>query len=362
MNNKFKKVGVSAAVVSALSFTALMPMSASAEIYTEENAPFHKNLVELVNEHGERIYIEADHKQEIKEERERIEQAKKEMEDGDNSSNNESEPGNEESNEESNENNSGSSNGDSSNESNEGSNESSNQGNNQESNENNTPDKEVGPSGGDKNQSEGSNEEQSNNSQESSENDVPHKEVGPSGGDNNQEENSSKESEEVESEKDAEKEAEEKVEYVVSEVSDEQVADFIENTGKELQTVANENDIFPSLMVAQAILATNYGDTALANDNINNLMGIKGSYEGNSVKLLSSEGFQYYKQYESLEEGLQDYVDLMNTEVYEASLKSNSDSVSEAVSKVAKYYAVDENYEQKLNSVIESQGLEKFDE
>lgn len=149
--------------------------------------------------------------------------------------------------------------------------------------------------------------------------------------------------------------------YKIDSVTKQEQLNFIDSISEDMKTVADEENLYASIMIAQAILATNYGKTYLASEDTNNLMGIKGSYNGASVSLNSPEGKQNYRQYSSVKEGLQDYVDLMNKDLYNDSLQSNSSSVEEAVEVIAKHYAVDEEYADKIMSLINTYDLKEYD-
>lgn len=60
---------------------------------------------------------------------------------------------------------------------------------------------------------------------------------------------------------------------------------FINNVGACAQTVAASHDLYASVMIAQAILESGWGGSALAQAPNYNLFGVKGSYNGNSVTM-----------------------------------------------------------------------------
>lgn len=149
--------------------------------------------------------------------------------------------------------------------------------------------------------------------------------------------------------------------YSVKAVSEKTKTDFIEKVSKDIQAVSEKEGLYSSLMIAQAMMATNSGQSYLASADMNNLMGLKGSYKGQSALLNSSEGKQEYKVYGSVKEGFQDYVDLMNKDIYKASLKKNASTVKDAVKAVSEHYATDKDYASKLNNLIDTYDLQKFD-
>lgn len=113
---------------------------------------------------------------------------------------------------------------------------------------------------------------------------------------------------------------------------------FISLVGESARTIAAENDLYASVMIAQAILESASGNSTLAQAPNNNLFGIKGTYHGNSVQLPTREddgtGATYtimsdFRQYETVDESLSDYADLLSNSMgdfYAGARKSNSDT------------------------------------
>ncbi|MFZ1393969.1 MAG: glucosaminidase domain-containing protein, partial [Trichococcus flocculiformis] len=84
--------------------------------------------------------------------------------------------------------------------------------------------------------------------------------------------------------------------------------------------IAAKNDLYASVMMAQSILESGWGTSALASAPNYNLFGIKGNYNGESVNmgtLEDSGGQNYYpinaefRKYPSYAESLQDYANLL---------------------------------------------------
>lgn len=105
----------------------------------------------------------------------------------------------------------------------------------------------------------------------------------------------------------------------------------------------------------------------------NNLFGIKGTYHGNSVQLPTREddgtGATYtimsdFRQYETVDESLSDYADLLSNSMgdfYAGARKSNSDSFVDACDFLVGRYATDIFYSEKLQDLIETYDLTRFD-
>ena len=148
---------------------------------------------------------------------------------------------------------------------------------------------------------------------------------------------------------------------------------FISLVGESARTIAAENDLYASVMIAQAILESASGNSTLAQAPNNNLFGIKGTYHGNSVQLPTREddgtGATYtimsdFRQYETVDESLSDYADLLSHSMgdfYAGARKSNSDSFVDACDFLVGRYATDIFYSEKLQDLIETYDLTRFD-
>lgn len=148
---------------------------------------------------------------------------------------------------------------------------------------------------------------------------------------------------------------------------------FISLVGESARTIAAENDLYASVMIAQAIPESASGNSTLAQAPNNNLFGIKGTYHGNSVQLPTREddgtGATYtimsdFRQYETVDESLSDYADLLSNSMgdfYAGARKSNSDSFVDACDFLVGRYATDIFYSEKLQDLIETYDLTRFD-
>lgn len=148
---------------------------------------------------------------------------------------------------------------------------------------------------------------------------------------------------------------------------------FISLVGESARTIAAENDLYASVMIAQAILESASGNSTLAQAPNSNLFGIKGTYHGNSVQLPTREddgtGATYtimsdFRQYETVDESLSDYADLLSNSMgdfYAGARKSNSDSFVDACDFLVGRYATDIFYSEKLQDLIETYDLTRFD-
>lgn len=145
---------------------------------------------------------------------------------------------------------------------------------------------------------------------------------------------------------------------------------FINSIGPTASQIGKEYDIYPSVLIAQAVLESSSGQSGLAQAPYYNLFGIKGSYNGESVTLSTNEddgnGNVYtvnadFKAYPSYVESLYDYADLLSTSIYAGAWRSNTTNYQDATAALTGLYATDTAYASKLNAIIESYGLTAYD-
>ncbi|WP_291292244.1 glucosaminidase domain-containing protein [Enterococcus sp.] len=154
------------------------------------------------------------------------------------------------------------------------------------------------------------------------------------------------------------------------------IANFIEQIGWSAQDVAANNDLYASVMIAQAILESGYGSSTLSNAPYYNLFGVKGSYNGQSVYLPTNEYIngqwvvmnEPFRQYNSYWESFQDHANVLRSTSfttgnphYSGVWKSQTTSFYDATSYLTGRYATDPGYAQKLNWLIETYQLTRFD-
>lgn len=149
---------------------------------------------------------------------------------------------------------------------------------------------------------------------------------------------------------------------------------FIQTIAPAAVLIANQYDIYPSVMIAQAALESSWGQSDLA-ISYNNLMGTKGSWNGESVTVRTREdvdGKSIYIQagfsvYDSWSASLYRYGHLMRNglnwdpEYYQGTWRENTDSYSEATDWLQGRYATDTSYANKLNQTIRSFNLDQYD-
>lgn len=157
---------------------------------------------------------------------------------------------------------------------------------------------------------------------------------------------------------------------------DESVETFIRKIGESARKIGQENDLYASVMIAQAILESASGQSQLAQAPNYNLFGIKGTHNGKGVSFATQEdlgnGTLYttqstFRQYENYEDSLNDYAQLLkegltgNSQFYSGVWKTNAKTYQEATKFLTGRYATDTKYNQKLNGLIETYHLTDYD-
>lgn len=152
-------------------------------------------------------------------------------------------------------------------------------------------------------------------------------------------------------------------------------AAFITEIATYAQPIAQANDLYASVMIAQAVVESGWGSSALSQAPYYNLFGIKGGYQGQTVYMDTLEFLnnqwvnkkEPFRQYPSFAESFNDnaYV-LRNTSFgngyyYAGTWKSNTRSYTDATACLTGRYATDPGYASKLNNIITTYGLTQYD-
>ena len=138
---------------------------------------------------------------------------------------------------------------------------------------------------------------------------------------------------------------------------------FIKSIAPRVSELAEKNDLYASLIIAQAILESGYGHSAVSLY-AHNLFNITGAYEGEAMTISSGS----YRAYGSYDASLMDYVRLMlegttwNNQIYAGTWKTNSKSVKEAAQDLQGAFATDPEYATKLIQIIKEYNLTTYDE
>ncbi|EAF6012276.1 1,4-beta-N-acetylmuramoylhydrolase [Listeria monocytogenes] len=154
------------------------------------------------------------------------------------------------------------------------------------------------------------------------------------------------------------------------------VQSFIQTIQASSSQIAAENDLYASVMIAQAILESAYGTSELGSAPNYNLFGIKGAYNGQSYtkQTLEDDGKENYytitakfRKYPSYHQSLEDYAQVIrkgpswNPNYYSKVWKSNTTSYKDATKALTGTYATDTAYATKLNDLISRYNLTQYD-
>ncbi|AIS61038.1 LysM peptidoglycan-binding domain-containing protein [Listeria ivanovii] len=154
------------------------------------------------------------------------------------------------------------------------------------------------------------------------------------------------------------------------------VQSFIQTIQASSTKIAADNDLYASVMIAQAILESAYGTSELGSAPNYNLFGIKGAYNGQSYtkQTLEDDGKgNYYpitakfRKYPSYHQSLEDYAKVIrngpswNPNYYSKVWKSNTNSYKDATKALTGTYATDTAYATKLNNLISTYNLTQYD-
>lgn len=157
---------------------------------------------------------------------------------------------------------------------------------------------------------------------------------------------------------------------------DESVESFIKKIGEPARKIGQKDDLYASVMIAQAILESASGTSQLAQAPNYNLFGIKGSHNGKSATFNTQEDMgdgnmttiqAEFRAYENYEESFEDYAKLMKeglsggSDYYSGAWKSNTETYEDATKFLTGRYATDTSYNQKLNGLIETYKLTEYD-
>lgn len=163
--------------------------------------------------------------------------------------------------------------------------------------------------------------------------------------------------------------------------SREDIEKFIDEIKDYSMELAYDNDLYASVMIAQAILESGSGlSTLSANDN--NLFGVKGTYKGKYTRYWTYEwdssankgkgGYiqikAAFRKYPSYKESLEDYVILLRNGIgngaedfYKPTWKSETESWEDAAFYLQGTYATDPVYFKSLSNLINEYDLTQYD-
>jgi flagellum-specific peptidoglycan hydrolase FlgJ len=143
---------------------------------------------------------------------------------------------------------------------------------------------------------------------------------------------------------------------------------FIESIGQAAHNDMIKSKILASVTIAQAILESAWGKSGLATKG-NNLFGIKGTYNGKSVTMLTSECYNGkwckikapFRKYPSIKESISDHSAMLERMKRYSNIVGNNDYEEVCHYLQKDGYATDPNYPSKLINIIDSYNLVRFD-
>lgn len=156
---------------------------------------------------------------------------------------------------------------------------------------------------------------------------------------------------------------------------------FISSIAEQCREVGQQNHLYASVMIAQAVLESGSGRSKLAEAPNNNLFGIKGSWKDKDGNLKSvsfdtreddGSGNSYsthakFRKYDTVKDSLEDYAQLLtDTEkgmgnFYKEAWKTNNNTYKDACYALQGRYATDTTYAQKLVDIIATYDLTQYD-
>ncbi|MCH4009937.1 glycoside hydrolase family 73 protein [Companilactobacillus sp.] len=151
--------------------------------------------------------------------------------------------------------------------------------------------------------------------------------------------------------------------------------EFLAMAAPMAEKAAGEYGLYTSVMLAQAILESGWGQSDLATE-ANNLFGIKGDYNGAYVSMPTSEWsadqgwykiYANFRKYPSYYESFLDNADKLRNGIsgsstfYSGTWKENTTSYKDATAWLQGRYATAPNYASTLNNIIETYNLTQYD-
>lgn len=149
---------------------------------------------------------------------------------------------------------------------------------------------------------------------------------------------------------------------------------FINEISNEIKPLAEKHDLYASIMIAQAIVESDWGQTDYAQAPYYNLFGLEGQYQGKSAMLDKKDAEtgqtekKEMKQYGSYKEAIQDYIEIIKTtsrdgneNYFSGSWLSNANDYKTAAAALEGRFNDDKGYVQKLVSTIQEHDLTSYD-
>jgi len=150
---------------------------------------------------------------------------------------------------------------------------------------------------------------------------------------------------------------------------------FINKLGPQATKVSRKYKLYGSVMVAQAIVESGWGNSTLAKQ-AKNYYGIKGSYHGQSMQMRTAEysakGTLYYtkakfRKYPSIKASMTDNAKKLrhgtswDPNYYAGTWRANAKTYQKATEALSLRYSTNSAYGDQLNRIISTWNLKRFD-
>ena len=149
---------------------------------------------------------------------------------------------------------------------------------------------------------------------------------------------------------------------------------FIKSIADRVRILAGKNNLYASIILAQAILESGSGQSNMSQQYFN-IFNITGAYLGKSISFKTEEFSgnnpyyieQSFRVYSNYDQALDDYINLMikgttwNSEIYAGAWKSHAKTYQEAAQALQGIFATDPAYAQKLIEIIQEYKLDAYD-
>lgn len=147
-------------------------------------------------------------------------------------------------------------------------------------------------------------------------------------------------------------------------------AHFINRIAKLAQRLGKQYDLYPSVIIAQAALESNWGSSDLSRSPYHNLFGVKDNGRGDTIMAPTIEyfaGHQHqvkdrFRTYDSDWASLLDYGETLQNSLYHNVHRSVCSHYRQATYALLGKYATDPEYDRKLNRLIDQYQLTKYDQ
>ncbi|REC31012.1 hypothetical protein CF160_00505 [Enterococcus pseudoavium] len=149
---------------------------------------------------------------------------------------------------------------------------------------------------------------------------------------------------------------------------------FIKEISSQIKPLAEKHDLYASIMIAQAIIESDWGSHDFAQAPYYNLFGLEGQYQGQSVMLDKKDVAtgqtekKELKKYGSYKEAIQDYIEIIKTtsrdgneNYFSGVWRSNAKDYQTAAAALEGRFTEDQGYVQKLVSTIQENNLSSYD-